>query len=903
MTDGVGGEHAGGPAGAMGDMRPRLAAGHASDVVLKGSDESVIEWVSPSAAALFGWAPDALVGRPFAEFIHADDGQRVRAAESDLPEGIAAAFDARFRTSTGDYRWTSFVVRPILDRQGAVVGRAAGLRDAQTQVEAEQARRRLEREMKALATGAGAILMRISAADHSISSVSDDVTGAIGWRPAELIGRHATELWHPDDLAEQAEGFRRVLAGETVATRGRLRGKDGTYRWFVVTGLLSEDAGAPSELVVVFRDIDDQARLQEDLERRERLLRAVSDSVLDPQILVRAVRDAGGAPVDFVYEDVNRASTEYMSLGREQLIGASVLASSPGMQEAGLIELYAGAVDSGEPIHVEDYLYTSATHGDMRRYDIRVVPLGDDELSITWRDVTRRYEAAARLAAAEQHFRSLYETMQQGVVFHDAEGRITAANPAAERILGLTLDQLQGRTSSDPRWRAVREDGSDFPGEEHPAMAALRSKRRVEGVQMGVRHPAEDATRWLLIDAVPQFRAGDETPYQVFTVFTDVTELREAEAALRESEDRFHYTFDNSLVGNAITAPDGRIVAVNDALARMLGYAREELVGADNRLVTFPEDDAAMRERAADMATGASKEVRARRRFRTRDGSARWGDVTSSLRRDADGRPMYFIGSVVDMTDEVTAEAELRERSAELERTAARLHDANAELEAFSYSVSHDLRAPLRAVDGFSQILADDYGDVLDDAGKTNLQRIRTGAQRMNRLIDDLLALSRVGRTELQLDAVDVSAMAAATVEDLRAAAPERRVQVAVRPGLTAVADRGLVRVLLTNLLGNAWKFTAQQAEAHIEVGARDEDGGTVFFVRDDGIGFDQEHAEDVFTPFTRLDPQAGFAGSGIGLATVRRIVARHGGRCWAQGAPGEGATFFFTLGDPAGAT
>ncbi|MBI4625379.1 MAG: PAS domain S-box protein [Verrucomicrobia bacterium] len=236
-----------------------------------------------------------------------------------------------------------------------------------------------------------------------------------------------------------------------------------------------------------------------------------------------------------------------------------------------------------------------------------------------------------------------------------------------------------------------------------------------------------------------------------------------------------------------------------------------------------------------------------------------------------------------------TLEQRVRERTAELEA-------ANKELEAFSYSVSHDLRAPLRTMDGFSQALLDDCANLLDDRGRDYLGRVRAATSRMAALIDDLLLLSRVARADLRRERVDLTALARSVIDELRLAQPERPVEVWVANDLAGEGDARLLRVVLTNLLGNAWKFTGRQPRARIEFGAREIDGAQAFFVRDNGAGFDMAFAEKLFGAFQRLHSAAEFPGTGIGLASVQRIIRRHGGRVWAEGAVGEGATFYFTL-------
>ena len=257
---------------------------------------------------------------------------------------------------------------------------------------------------------------------------------------------------------------------------------------------------------------------------------------------------------------------------------------------------------------------------------------------------------------------------------------------------------------------------------------------------------------------------------------------------------------------------------------------------------------------------------------------------------NADGKILKWFGTCTDIEN-------IKQAVEETRRLNDQLAAANKELDAFSHSVSHDLRAPLRGIDGWSLALLEDYGGQLDEQGRTFLNRVRAETQRMGGLVDDLLQLSRLSRAEMHRQPVDLSGIARKVVARLRETAPERSVEFIVQPDLVAQGDAPLLEVALTNLLGNAFKFTGKRTQARIEFGRADGAGGDAFFVRDNGAGFDMAYAKKLFGAFQRMHKTSDFPGTGIGLATVQRIVHRHGGRVWAEAAAGHGATFYFTLG------
>jgi PAS domain S-box-containing protein len=333
-----------------------------------------------------------------------------------------------------------------------------------------------------------------------------------------------------------------------------------------------------------------------------------------------------------------------------------------------------------------------------------------------------------------------------------------------------------------------------------------------------------------------------------------------------------------------------RILDVNDVYCRMSGYTREEL----------------LRMRIADIDAGMTDPQIGERMRRCMESGF---DRFETVHRTKSGDPIdveismayarkheQFILFARDVSGRKQAEREIRTLNAELEQRVKQrteqLRTANEELQVFVYSVSHDLRA----MDGFSAILLEGYAEQLDEPGQHFLTRVRAAAQRMGTMIDELLALSRVSRAELHRDQIDVSDLARQIASELQASEPERRVEFAIPDGLTSTGDRELARVLLENLLGNAWKFTSTREHARIEIAGSEHDGLTEFVVRDNGVGFDMEHAGQLFKPFQRLHRADEFPGTGIGLASVHRIIARHGGQIRARGEIDRGATFTFTL-------
>jgi PAS domain S-box-containing protein len=369
----------------------------------------------------------------------------------------------------------------------------------------------------------------------------------------------------------------------------------------------------------------------------------------------------------------------------------------------------------------------------------------------------------------------------------------------------------------------------------------------------------------------------------------DITARKNAELMLQETRDYLNNLLNYANAPIIVWDPLFHITQFNHAFERLTGRAAEDVIG--NHLeILFPEEQREHSMEHIRRAVSGERMEGEEILIQNKDGSVRTVLWNSATLYDQDNKsPLATIAQGQDITERKKAEDELKQRTMDLQAS-------NKELEAFSYSVSHDLRAPLRSITGFSAVLLEDYIDELDNEGKSYLKKISDSGELMGQLMDDLLKLSRVTRSDLDMEKLDISNMARKIVSDLAKDEPKRKVKVTIAPNMTANGDKNLLGLVLQNLLGNAWKYTSKTLEPRIEMGTVEHIGKQAYFVRDNGVGFDMTYANKLFQPFQRLHKATEFAGTGIGLATVQRIIRRHGGEVWAEAKVGEGATFYFTL-------
>jgi PAS domain S-box-containing protein len=484
-------------------------------------------------------------------------------------------------------------------------------------------------------------------------------------------------------------------------------------------------------------------------------------------------------------------------------------------------------------------------------------------------------------ARQEDRFRLLVDGIKGYAIYMlDASGVVTSWNAGAQTLTGYTAAEIIGKDYAVMFSAADRE--SDKPVRAL-ATAAISGKFEDEGPRL-----RKDGSQFWAEAVVTAIRGTGGELIGLAEVVRDLTERRQAEAERRAQEERFRALA--RATSDAIVTADqrGTITYANHATAALFGRPAVDLVGEPlTSLMPERMRDAHRHGLGRYLATGDSQIL-----GRTVELPALRSDGTElvaemSIASWTVGGEVSFAAIIRDISDRQRIAAVLEQRTRQLEAS-------NRELEAFSYSVAHDLRAPLRAVGGFAQILREDHSEQIDPRAVDYLTRIQANVARMAALIEALLGLSRVSRSELEVQRVDLSALARSVVAQLAVTDPQRAVAAEVADGLLANADARLARTVLENLIGNAWKFTARSPAPRIAIGSSD---GRTFFVRDNGAGFDAAKAGKLFTPFERLHSADQFPGTGIGLATVQRIVLRHGGRIWAEATIDAGATFFFTLG------
>jgi PAS domain S-box-containing protein len=541
-------------------------------------------------------------------------------------------------------------------------------------------------------------------------------------------------------------------------------------------------------------------------------------------------------------------------------------------------------------------------NGNIVWVDISTVLQRDEEnkplyFITTIQDITERINAAESLQESEERYRNLITNLEAGIVVHAPNTSILMCNQRASELLGLSEDQMKGKIANDPYWHFVNENNIPLKLEDYPVNQIIASHQPLKNIVLGVVHSKTQDTIWLTVNGFSVFDPNGELE-EVLVSFIDITKRKQAEAKEVLAYNRLRKFIDSNIIGVVIASPNGAIIETNDYYLNLIGYSREEfeLGLVDWKTITPPEwlpaDEKAILElREKETCAPYEKEYQLRN-----------GERISVLLADAllPGPEEQIAAFVLDNTDRKRTEKEIQRLNETLENRViertAQLDAVNKELESFSYSVSHDLRAPLRHISGFADMLSKEINDSNSEKAQRYLNTIGDSARKMGILIDDLLSFSRTGRAELKKTTISMNQVIEDVLKQVKTSVSERIVNWEISTLPEVYGDYNLLYLVWVNLIDNALKYTRKQVNAVIQINCRKENEEYIFSISDNGAGFDMKYAQKLFGVFQRLHSSAEFEGTGIGLANVRRIILRHGGRTWAEAELGKGATFYFSL-------
>lgn len=709
----------------------------------------------------------------------------------------------------------------------------------------------------------------------------------LGYTQEELQQKTIGAVTHPDDWSKNSAELQQLFQGarESFITEKRYVAKDGRVIFVLISvSVLRSPEGVINGIVGIAEDVTAQKAALDQLRDARNLLDMASRVSLMGAWSVDVDRPDARVHLSDKASAIHGLPAGAM-LTTEEAIGFYVPEHA-----AAIRQIFDDCAVQGMPFDAELQIINKAGSS------VWVRSIGEAVRDASGRivrvqgalqDISVRKQKEQESAALEARLSQTLNTISDGFATIDRDWRFTFVNSQAEVILRRSRRELLGKTFEEA-----------FPIIEGTSFVSHYRKAAREHSAVHFEEYYLPLGIWLNLSVYPS-----ATGLAIY--FRDVTSQRAAKEQLQLLETAVSRLNDIVLITEAepIDEPGPRIVFVNEAFEQRTGYSREEVMGKSPRILQGPKTQRAELDRIRS-ALARWQPVRAELINYTKAGKEFWIELDIVPIANESGWFTHWVSVERDITERKRVQGEILKLNADLEsRVQVRtveLEAANRALEAFSYSVSHDLRAPLNTVNGFAQLLLKSNQSKLDDKGKHYLSRIRAGAQQMGELIDGLLSLAKLSREPLRLDAVDLSALARRLERECREHEPGRRVQVHIQDNLQVTADAVLLGVIMQNLFGNAWKYTARKVDARIEVGQIDgRTGGPVYFVKDNGAGFDMAHATRLFHVFQRLHSADEFAGIGVGLANVKRVVDRYGGQVWAESKIGEGATFYFTLGSP----
>ena len=874
--------------------------------------------VNQKLCDIVGYTREELLERSFQDITYPDDLAADLAYVRQILAGEIETYsiEKRYIRKDGYHVWINLNVSLVSNSSGEPQYFIAVIKDISdrkiTEAELRQSLKDLSDLKFALDQAA---LVAITDTRGVITYVNDKFCELSQYSREELIGqthRLINSDYHPQDFFKEI--WSTITAGKVWQGEIKNRAKDGRYYWVdsAIVPFLNEQ-GQPFQYLAIRFDITGRKQAEEMLQLTQFSVEQASDSIFWLGSDARILR-------------VNKAACQLLGYTEQELLSLSVHDIDPDYQAEVWPAHWQELKERGSMTFESRH---KAKDGTITPTEVNVnfLEFGGKEYNLAFaRDITDRKRAETALkslvagtaavtgdeffSALVQHLAAAlgvrYALVTEGVGEPIGKAR-TLAFWAGDK-LGENFEYDIANTPceivTNHKKICCYPDGVQALFPQDLDLVAMQAV-----CYLGV--PLFDTSQQLIgllcvLDDKPL--AEEQRAQSILSIFAARAaaelERKRTEEGLQQSEERLRLALRATRLGTWDWNVLSKTLTWSDNVESIFGLAPGSFKGTYEAFLEciHPED----RDFVAQLLVQAfeqrqTSEWENEYRIVCPDGTIRWLSSSGQYFYNETDQLIRMLGTCWDITERKRVEQEIRELNEQLERRVvertAQLEAANKELEAFSYSVSHDLRAPLRHIDGFSKALLERYADNLDDKGKHYLQRIRVGTQRMGELIDDLLTLSRMTRSEMHRTKVDLSAIALNIATELSQTQPERKVEFAIAPGLIADGDARLLRVVLENLLNNAWKFTSNRVDSQIEFGViLHEEAKIVYFLRDNGAGFDMTYANKLFGAFQRLHTAAQFPGTGIGLATVQRIIHRHGGRVWAEGAVEQGATFYFTL-------
>lgn len=885
------------------EERFRRLAENARDIIYRMSlPDGRYEYISPAVYSLLGHNPEEYYANPllFKQAIHPEwhnyfEKQWINLLKSEIPP----TYEYQIIHKSGEIRWLNQRNILVKDEDGNPIAIEGIVTDITKSKRLEEELRESEYKL-----GEAARIAHVGYWDRDLVAqtimLSEEARKIFGlpsdYRAPSLNEWHAQwlKLIHPEDQQRAAEAAANALSdGPPYNIEYRVVLSEGTIRYIHSYAEVTKDKmNKPIRMFGTMLDITERKQAEEALRDTARYLNEA-----------QRLAHIGSWELDLINNQLIWSDEIYriVEIDSEEF-GATYEAFldviHPDDRE--VVNLaYINSLKTKIPFSIDHRLLLSDGH--IKYVHNQCETYYDDDRPVrsigTIQDISERKHIEEALRESEWRYREIFDNVLDGIylldVMEDDRFRTIEVNKALERITGIPRSFSVGKTQEET-----------VPAE----VAAIVNKKYRHCVEAGI--PVEEEAELDLPAGKRYFHstlipARDENGriYRIVGISRDITDRKLAEEKIKESEQRLRLTVEAAQIGIWDWDIKNDRWFASPIYYTMLGY--EPKFGFADRAEWLdrlhPDDAEKVSAKIQNVLSGNFKEYRYEARMRHANGSYRWQNVIGfGIERDDDGKVTRMIGIRMDIDERKRAEEKIQKLNQDLEKMVAdrtaQLENANKELETFSYSVSHDLRSPLRSIDGFSQVLLEDYYDKLDDQGKNYLHKVRSASQHMAQLIDDILNLSRVNRFEIILQQVNLSDMVKKLADELVDMEPERKIDFIVQKDVIVKGDERLLYIVIDNLVRNAWKFTSKHLTAKVEFGKQQQNDQTIYFIRDDGAGFEMQYAQKLFGAFQRLHSASEFPGTGIGLATVQRIIHKHGGNIWAEGEVEKGAAFYFTI-------